>query len=301
MVEDGFKDIAKRFNLDAVLVEAPGRVRFQKVWLWTASNGNLSTMNYDPAEHGPDKGTPLLLLPDNDEKVPAPDTREFLEVGLVYADDPKKALPKGASGNKARNAKKKDKEPVRRQNEFIRVFTPVTEYIQESNKVYIGCQPIAGRLNHYLGSAECVFFYPEFYEGISEDTPQKEFGRRIMRNARVAAAINKTAQRSTATVITPDELSKKLTAHPLVVTQPEHLSSFLRLQWDLYERTKDTDFAKAMIASLEQAHPDLKYGPDTSTDGITNFMCFDEPLADDKAETLCHELKASLRVRLLDQ
>lgn len=302
IVEDGFKDIAKRQNLDAVMVEANGRKRFQKVWLWTPTDDAVSTTSYDVAKHGPDKGLPLSLLPDDNEKVPAPKTKEFLEVGLAYAGDPKKGLPKGASTNKARNIKKKDKEPSRRNDEMMmRVFTPVTEYLKEQNKVYIGCEPLGGRLHHYLISIDCVFFYPEFYEDIPESTPQKEFGKQIMRNIRTAAAINKTTQRPTTAIITPDELSKKLTAHPLVVTQSEHLASSLRLQWDLYDQTKDTDYVKAMMASLEEAHPDLKYGPNTSTDGIANFMDFKVPLEDEKAEALCHEIKVSFYIRLLNQ
>ncbi|KKY29422.1 hypothetical protein UCDDA912_g10654 [Diaporthe ampelina] len=251
VVVDGFNDIAKRQNLDSVMVEAPGRERFQQAKL-------------------------------------------FLEVGLAYADDPKMGLPKGASGNKARSTKKKDKQPGRRRDvRMMRVFTPVTDYLQEQNKFYGGCLPMNGRLHHYLITADCVFFYPEFYEDVAVDIPQKDFGKAILRNTRIAAAINKTTQRPTTAIITPDELSKKLTAHPLVVTQSEHLASSLRLQWDLYRQTQDTAHVKAMMASLEKAHTDLKYGPDTSTDGITNFMDFDEPLADDKAEVLCHEIKSN--------
>lgn len=303
IVVDGFKDIAKRQNLDSVMVEAPGRKRFQQVWVKTSSNGGVSTESYDPEKYGPKTwAAPLSLLPLDNEKVPDPEAKLFLEVGLAYADDPRKGLPKGSSGGKARSTKKKDKEPGRRKEEIMmRVFTPVTEHLQEQNKFYGGCLPSDDRLQHFLITADSVFFYPEFHENVAVDIPQKEFGRAVLRNTRMAAAINKTTQRPSTATIAPDELSKRLTAHPLVVTQSEHLASSLRLQWDLYRQTQDTAYAKAMMASLEQAHTDLKYGPDTSTDGITNFMDFDEPLADDKAEGLCQEIKVSFQVRLLDQ
>lgn len=302
IVTDGLDDIAKRMNLDAVMVEVVGRERFQKAWLWTGSNGGCSTTNYDPAKHGPDKGQELKLHLHENETIPHPNAREFLEIGLVYASDTRKGLKKDPSGNKALSAKKKDKEPGRRNDEFMmRVFTPIVSHIQDQNKCYVGCLPMDGRLNQQLVKAECVFFYPEFREGIPETTPQTQFGKRIMANIRVAAAVNKSAQRSTNVVITADQLSKKLTAHPLVVTQAEHLVSSLTLKWDLYLQTGDIACVRAMIKDLEQAHPDLKFGPGTSIEGLANFMDFENPIPDESVETLKDEIRVSRHVHFLDR
>lgn len=295
IVADGQKDFAKRPNLDCMMVEAPGRQRFQKVHLWTTFNGGITTDTYNPDKHGPDKAGKCPILPTELELIPATQsTREFLEVGLVFGDDPQKNMPKGAAGNKARAAEKKGKEIQRRPDVMMRAFTPVTDYIQEQNKVYIGCQPKGGRLNHFLGKADCVFFYSEFHEGIPDRTPKKQISSMILQKTREAAARNKTTEKPTVAVVTPDQPSKKRTAHPIVVTQSEHHSSMLLFQLGLYEMTKDAKYINTMAKILEGKLPDLKYGPDTSTGGITCFMDFTKELAWDKAELLSKELKVCL-------
>lgn len=120
-------------------------------------------------------------------------------------------MPKGAAGNKARAAEKKRKEIQRRPDVMMRAFTPVTDYIKKQNKVYIGCHPEGGRLNHFLGTADCVFYYSEFYEGIPDGTPKKQISRMILQNTREAAARNKTIERLAIAVTTPDQLSKTST------------------------------------------------------------------------------------------
>lgn len=123
--------------------------------------------------------------------------------------------------------------------------------------------------------------------------PSKERLVDITAVCKAQAAINKTAAGRPTTVVATDEVEKRLTAHPLVITKAEHLASVLALQFSLFERTQEESYLKAMVDTVGNIHSDLKYGPHTSTEGINAFMDFEEELTNELALLLISELKVS--------
>jgi hypothetical protein len=88
-----------------------------------------------------------------------------------------------------------------------------------------------------------------------------------------------------------DEISKMQAAHPLATTRSEHLGSLLVLLWGLFVKSKDSSYLRAMMDEIEQAGPDLKYGPHTTNAGTDAFMDFSEELSNDDARKTGEELK----------
>ncbi|KAH7482884.1 hypothetical protein FOMA001_g7245 [Fusarium oxysporum f. sp. matthiolae] len=89
-----------------------------------------------------------------------------------------------------------------------------------------------------------------------------------------------------------DLIEKIATAHPLVVTQPEHLASKLVLTWHtfLMSGAKDKSFIDMMLHTLESSSVDLKYGPQTRNDGETAFFDFDSELTEAQSVEVIREM-----------
>jgi hypothetical protein len=76
--------------------------------------------------------------------------------------------------------------------------------------------------------------------------------------------------------LVPSLVEKIATAHPLVVTQPEHLASKLMLTWSTFKISgaMDNSFIKMMLATMEDCRGDLRYGPQTRLDAESAFFDF---------------------------
>lgn len=114
---------------------------------------------------------------------------------------------------------------------------------------------------------------------------------RINAACRWHAAKNKTVQTRPTVEIQKDDVQKFLRKHALVITESEHLSSMIVLQLTLFQLTGDKTYLQAMAKSLENAGPDLQYGPGTSTDGVSSFLDFRDPLPKDMAQLVMTELQ----------
>lgn len=88
-VHDADTDIMKNEYLDEMRVGVAGRKMFQKIFISNAPSGKkYSTLKYDPTTDAP--ASPLSILPTAEETEGRPNTSEYLVVGLVLADDPRK-------------------------------------------------------------------------------------------------------------------------------------------------------------------------------------------------------------------
>ncbi|KAF4452840.1 hypothetical protein F53441_4395 [Fusarium austroafricanum] len=123
----------------------------------------------------------------------------------------------------------------------------------------------------------------------------------LSENCRKAAALDKTSETRMAASLVPNLLEKIATAHPLVVTQPEHLATKLVLTWHTFmmSGSKDKSFIDMMLDTMESCSVDLKYGPQTRTDGETAFFDFDSELTRAQADELHGEM-ARLNSNLCD-
>lgn len=294
-VTDGLEDIATRCNNEKMTVDATGRIKFQKVWLWASHDMKAQETKYNPEVDGPpDHSAMGDKLPQSTELSGVDETREYLEIGLVYSDDPEKHLKIGTGKGNWREDEKNKKPLLRREN-MLRAYVPITPFIEQKARCYVGCHLENGRFHPRVIKPECIFIYQEFWNLVSKNPSTiKDRKAHIMTVCRTQAAVEKREHPRMTAPITADELIKQTTAHPLPTTRPENLGAMLKLQWSLFEGSEDMKFIRAMIKSLEDAHSDLKYGPQTQTDGIDSFRCLDEPLADTEAVQLSKELKVHL-------
>lgn len=271
--------------------EATGRQRFQRVWLWGSTNtGRSSTVPYDPTT---DVSEGAQVLPGALEQVSADNAKEYLEVGIIFGKEPRLHLTSKSGKNKQRDAEREARGILRRDDSAMRVFTPITEYIPVQTKLYVGCLPVMGRLDPRTIQIDSVFIYPEFWEGVDLSESLKERRAAVMRKFKTSAAVNKTEAPRAAAPIAADQTSKKLSTHPLAVTEAEaeHIASTVASQWPMSLDTEDGE-----VKTLGDAQPDLKYSP---TEGVSAFMEFGEPLEDVDAEKLKDELEVHLLFTIL--
>ncbi|KAF5600416.1 hypothetical protein FPANT_2431 [Fusarium pseudoanthophilum] len=280
-IEDGYWDLAKNRDHLQMRVEVDGRIPFQHVHLWSSGeeektgSGRMktSTEQYKPLTHGP-AVTPCPKTPTGAELVSDPKvTKEYVEVGLVPGDDPKKYSNVGTSTNST-STKGKGKQTgsaiLQRDENAMRVYIPVSEKLNPQAK---------------------------FYEDVGGDRRNRV--KALSENCRKAAALDKTSETRMAASLVPDLLEKISTAHPLVVTQPEHLASKLVLTWLTFiiSGAKDNAFIKMMLATMEDCRGDLRYGPQTRTDAESAFFDFSCELSRAQSDEL-HEKVARLNPKL---
>jgi hypothetical protein len=235
-VTDGDTDIAETLDGERTKVQAPGRLPMQLVYLRKGNtNGRkktgkgLTNIPYDPKEDGP-VTNPVGSLSTAQELLPSgPNAVQYLEAGIVIGDDPSRFKP-------APNADRKNKEARRQRGEMprhtsaMRVFIPVipAAAVARQAKYYVGVKPVDGCLQPRIINSECVFFYPEFWQGVEGATKK---GRRAFMYTRMKqlAVSTQTTQDElgTATKATADE-----TASPEVVDGPG-LKSFFDFDTEL--------------------------------------------------------------------
>ncbi|RBR13008.1 hypothetical protein FVER53590_06601 [Fusarium verticillioides] len=99
--------------------------------------------------------------------------------------------------------------------------------------------------------------------------------------------------------LVPGLVENIFNAHPLVVTQPEHLASKLVLTWHTFimSGAKDKSLINMLLATVEDSRVDLKYGRQTRTDGESAFFDFSCDLTRAQSDEL-HEEVARLNSKL---
>lgn len=145
-------------------------------------------------------------------------------MGLVVGDQVDKYEPKGISRNKEREVERQKRGQLRRAERAMRVFIPVTDFIAEQAKFYVGCRFTAGRLYPRTMKDTNIFFYPEFWSGIDKDLPNKERRRALNVACKQRAAINKSAPERVRAPLTNSEVEKAIAAS---ATRSEHLTSLI--------------------------------------------------------------------------
>jgi hypothetical protein len=109
----------------------------------------------------------------------------------------------------------------------MRVFIPVmpAAAVARQTKYYVGVKPVDGYLQPRIINSECVFFYPEFWQGVEGATKK---GRRAFMYTRMK-------QLAVSTQTTQDELGTATdeTASPEVVDGGPGLKSFFDFDTEL--------------------------------------------------------------------
>ncbi|KAF5700424.1 hypothetical protein FMUND_14336 [Fusarium mundagurra] len=273
-IQHGYSDLAKNRDFLQMRVEVDGRIPFQRVHLWSSGEegktgtGRMkaSTEQYKPSVHGPTV-TPCPKAPTGEELIGDPKvTKEYVEVGLVAGDDPKKysnreATTKSTSGKG--KGKQTDPAILRRDENAMRVYIPVSEKLNPQAK---------------------------FFENVSGDRRNRV--KMLSENSRKAAALDQTSETRMAASLVPSLVEKISTAHPVVVTQPEHLATKLVLTWNTFimSGAKDESLIDMLLATVEDSSVDLKYGPQTRTDGESAFFDFSCELTRAQSDELREEV-----------
>ncbi|KAM0265547.1 hypothetical protein ACHAPA_007698 [Fusarium lateritium] len=278
-VEDGYRDLAQNRDYLQMRVEVDGRIPFQRVHLWSSGEeektgtGRMKTSNdqYKPLIHGPTV-IKCPKAPRGDELIRnSKVTKEYVEVGLIVGDDPEKYSNKGTptKGTPTKGTPTKGKgrqnDPIilRRDENAMRVFISVSEKLNPQAK---------------------------FFDDVSGDRRTRV--KILSENCRKAAALDKTSETRMAASLVPNLVEKIATAHPLVVTQPEHLATKLVLTWHTFmmSGSKDKSFIDMMLTTMEDCSVDLKYGPQTRTDGESAFFDFNSELTRAQSDELHREI-----------
>lgn len=105
----------------------------------------------------------------------------------------------------------------------MRVFTPVTENIAPQAKFYVGCRFTEGRLFPRVIHMDNVFFYPEFWRGMSNSLGVKQCRTELAMSCKLAAAINKSPQRDDIAPATPSGIPRVQVADPTATKQTQEL------------------------------------------------------------------------------
>lgn len=227
-----------RSNLQKMKTQANGRRPLQHVYLWKKAG----CRKYSVQEDGPHHGI-CPVLPSQTELLEEDNTREYLEVGLVFGDEPSKLMP---------NSPKPLEDCLSRTAEVLRVFIPIWEDKPRNAQLYIGCRPKGGHLHARRGQLPDVFFYSEFWAGISD-----------------IETLNIQVRRK--------RIAEKLKYH---ATIKQHIYA----SPNVTARRDDTDNAISTTAGLE-------HDPQTSAEGMAAFMAFGKDLSDDHVSKLIDEIK----------
>lgn len=189
-IKNGKKDIARRYGGMAVMTEAVGRVPLQTHHLWASSKGKATAKPYNPMADGPTVAK-CPILPNKLELIPDGDrTKEYIEVGLVFGEDPRRGMSSTAGRVKA-SASKQEIKPLERGEHMMRVFLARTEFIERNIKYYVGCRPEGGRLWPRIVSLDTIFFYPEFWRDIAANDSLKLRRLKLSEACKRHAAFNK--------------------------------------------------------------------------------------------------------------
>lgn len=237
----------------------------------------------DPSEY-PKLATGNELLPEKG-------TIEFIEVGLISGLEPSCAK----STRRERAANRGQFPPIPRSDSAMRVFSPVTDYIRDRNKLYVGCHPKEGRFSTRVVDASLVFFYAEFWTGM-RSTKIKTRQPFVLCNIRKFAAREKTqSPRQVIRVVRDLQEKVKLSyPYPLKVTYKENVINKIRILLCIFQTNRDEKMLVTIKNILEEAWPVLKFGQLTAMKNAELFFKFDDSFDVSHAAKMIDEPKLSL-------
>ncbi|KAK1063652.1 hypothetical protein LTR74_009264 [Friedmanniomyces endolithicus] len=290
-------DVAYSIARYAMDVNAPGRRKYQRTFLWTTSDNRIS---YSVEKHGPPHGhDSAARLPSEEEQTgDGDDIKEYLEVGVVLGLEPTKYHPSGqiSGRNKAREAARMAAGTLQRGDSEMRVFTPVSDHINTGVgvKYYVGCVREEGRLHPHTVDQASVFFYAEFWEGSTLSQSLNVRKPILSNNVRKHAARNQEYAERTTTAMHPSTRAiGPAVANPLIVTTSDNLVAHLQSTFNLYDQTQSAKHLKHVKELLDTASSDLKLGSDTHNVGVVAFYDYDNPFEQSDAVAVIAELKSA--------
>jgi hypothetical protein len=138
-------------------VKMPNRRKFQVVHIWSCTAPPGPERYYTPALHAPnDRNSPPLKGPAPLELTPAhgrDSSRDYLEVGLVYGDDPKKYF----GSNPVQKRQRAQRGVNAGEWNVLSVFTPMADELPVQVKYWVGIAAKNGRLEIRTIPARTVF------------------------------------------------------------------------------------------------------------------------------------------------
>ncbi|KAI6870169.1 hypothetical protein KC343_g6576 [Hortaea werneckii] len=280
-IVDGQKDIAKTIDGDMMMVEADGRKPLQRVWLWTESKkrkiSSSSTTNksFKIGVDGPPGSAVPSKLPGPHELESHQTASEYLEVGFIIGDEPDKFKSKGATRDAAREKARREQGIMRRDQNAMRAFTPVTPMISKGVKYYVGVKEAEGRLFPRVIAGDNIFFYAEFWHGLRDGENKRARNVHVSSKTAFHAASNKTSATHNSNDDTSEQLNQLTESTSLRATPAENLAHTLVLQSTLFEDIENRKYFEEMLKLMESKAQDLKAGPHAKNDGVKAFFAFD--------------------------
>jgi hypothetical protein len=186
-ITDGRRDVPKTYYLEKMMTEATGRRPLQRVYLWMPSRGRVSasgsvkgsvgkgatTEKYDPESDGPIAHStyPVLLRIKSLSRTTRPSS--IWRWVWLLATIPNSTRLRASRETKAGSWREK-RGILRRDAGAMRIFIPVTDYIADQAKFYVGCRFADGRLYPRVIKDANIFFYPELWHDVDVNAPAKE-------------------------------------------------------------------------------------------------------------------------------
>ncbi|KAI9150160.1 hypothetical protein HJFPF1_09915 [Paramyrothecium foliicola] len=284
IIIDGSQDIAKSSNLERMLIIQTGRIPLRTIYLWmisdnpsTATNSKRSKSKsefHSPSQDGPQVAGICPPPPLGAELEPHENALPYLEVGPTSSNHPAKYKPDGKSRDRERKAAQRARGVLDRDENVLRVFTPRTELIQ--------------------GQLKCFF-----HDGVNETKPHRNRLVEIATATKYHAAKERTPPQRAVAAIFYNDLSKAMSANPLMTTRPEVSASSIALQASLFLKSKNAVHLESLSQTLTAAHPGLKYGQRTQTNAVAAFMNYDVPMNDEHSQQLVAQIMVSIEANIV--
>jgi hypothetical protein len=288
LVMNGSDDIAMNANLDKMVVGVSGRTRCCKIYVRLGSSkGGKTSQSYDTAKDLPK--TSISLLPTNEEMEGRPETKQFLVVGIVLAEEPKRFSTTGSAKprDRTRDQARKTRGTMPSERNVLRALVQTTESIDTaaSIKYYVACHRLHGLCDLRLVTNDTIFFFQEVWDEVGDVALAKERRTKLGEACKKLAARDKRpAQRVTVRVVKENQTA----SNDLQVTKKVNAANIINMQYSLFTMSKRPEALKALKATIENILPDLTKKP--SDAGTLAFYDFDEELKKEDAEDAVESL-----------
>lgn len=190
-VVDSTQDVATDKDGNQMQITLTGRVTMQKIWVRTQSvTGHARTaIKYNPATDAPALST-MSISPTEEEVGGPPHTHQYLVVGLVDAEEPDRFSKESASGAAPATMKRarQTRGVIPVPSKWLRVVVKVTDFIENSVKYYVACNPQNGICEIKVINSAGVFYFDEFFSHIPVNANKALRSRSLGAIMRVAAA-----------------------------------------------------------------------------------------------------------------
>lgn len=308
-IDDGFTDLAQRFNGEKLRVNATGRKTFQKCFLWTQSRDaavdrtKKTKESYDPNKHSPNAvPTPNNKLPLASELVNDEATTEFIQVGLILADNPElflKEIKNGVSRSREIEQARASRVLDRDEHNVLYAYVEITESRVAQAETFVGCLFKDGHYEIKKAKQEWVFFFAEFQPTINGKVMDAKASKPLNQAERKGAIIFnvKSAASRNPTVRGANVIAKAAgirAANPIRVPKPASLSSKLRILLAVFDQTGSSAALQTVLDTLEHTQPGLRYQASTRVQGTTAFFDFNTEFTIELSQAMEQELKVCI-------